>query len=237
MVGSWPIVLDVFYKERPFQHCQIWCRFSQNHVNNLRADVTALFLTLSLATCVKVFCERRRRKEQDSWLVWGPVFSVLVTSVWLSNIELGPVQRPAVVNHLAAVYLWGGAQQKPAKAKCAYRRQSNYLNSSQSPSNIYRVWAIWFTCVNQEMDSRCTDSLSLGGSGKHVYFYSAPHFDVSIRTNETTPASPRTWDPLKLKFNQGCSHFRVDSSSRRDSFFFPAVILFFCFILLWSSDR
>lgn len=46
------------------------------------------------------------------------------------------------------------------------------LHSSQSPFSIYWVWTIQFTRVSQEMESRCTDSLSLGGSGKHVSIFS-----------------------------------------------------------------
>lgn len=84
MVGSWPIILDVFCNGRPCNIAKIWCKFSQKYGQNLHADVTALFLTLNLATCVKTFCERRRNLA--GWLVWGSVFSVLVTSVWLSHI-------------------------------------------------------------------------------------------------------------------------------------------------------
>lgn len=55
---------------------------------------------------------------------------------------------------------------------CIYRLWSKNLYSSQSLFNIYGVWAISFTRVTQEMESRCTDSLSLGGSGKHESIFS-----------------------------------------------------------------
>ena len=47
-----------------------------------------------------------------------------------------------------------------------------HLYSSKSLFSIYVAWAIEFTRVIQEMESRCTDSLSLGGSGKHASIFS-----------------------------------------------------------------